>query len=78
MTEFPIITKLGGDAAVYDLLRALSARPKTIAALRMWRTRGRIPGDISRDLMALADEAGIEYCADDFHPATTSHREDVA
>ena len=71
MMDFPIIEKLGGRVAVFDALHSRNGHPATVDALRMWRARGQIPGDATRDLMALAEELGIRYSASDFIVAAT-------
>jgi hypothetical protein len=65
MRTFQIIHKLGGVGPVFERLQALGLI-KTRDALRMWRSRGAIPGDAQVALMRLAEEAGVAYTADDF------------
>ena len=82
MSEFPIITKLGGRDAVLALLLAKGRKRKaqndkgpalSAAAMRMWRQRGQMPSDVITLLMEIADESGLAYSADDFtYPATTA------
>ena len=69
MSEFPIITKLGGREVVFEKLRA-GGGPTTKDAIRMWSARGTIPGDACRELMALVDADDIEYSAADFQLPT--------
>lgn len=74
--RFPIIEKLGGEAAVFEHLRDCGL-VRTKDALRMWRAaeRGVIPGDAARELMRWAEERVIEYAASDFdlQPGATSN-----
>lgn len=67
MKTFPIIEKLGGIGPVFDRLSA-KGHLKTRRAIGMWaRTdRAGIPGEATRELMAMADELGISYTAADF------------
>lgn len=63
--EFPIIEKLGGRTAVFELLRDRGII-ETEAALRMQTTRGSMSADTLRALMAYAEERGVAYFASDF------------
>lgn len=60
---FPIIEKLGGVQAAFELLQP---GLKTAEAIYMWRRRKSIPGDAMRILMAAAEKRGIPYTANDF------------
>ncbi len=67
MSDFPIIDKLGGRQAVFEYLRKQAPDEiKTVDALRMWSSRGQIPGWAQPLLMAAADDARIRYTAADF------------
>lgn len=61
--HFPIIKKLGGVRATFEILRPLL---KTDEAIRMWRKRGSIPGEAMRRMMAAAEKKRIRYSAADF------------
>lgn len=66
MRDFPIIGKLGGRDAVFRRLQSRGGQPKTVDTLRMWRARGRIPGEFVQALMTFAEEDGVTYQASDF------------
>ena len=78
MIEFPIVTKLGGRKAVFGRLKARGVI-STERAIGMWSadSRGRIPGDAARELMAWADEMAIPYSADDFRPSSDVPSQDT-
>jgi hypothetical protein len=63
--DFPILSKLGGQDAVHA---ELTKRGHIIGrdAIRMWRQRGRIPGDAATALMAIAEEMSVGYSSQDF------------
>lgn len=68
ITEFPIITNLGGREAVQGKFVAHGV-DVTLDAMRMWTVRKSIPGDAMRLLMAIAEEEEAEYSAADFELA---------
>lgn len=67
MTQFPIIEKLGGRAVVFEYLKDRGYL-KTKGAISMWHHPERevIPGDVTRELMELAERKRIAYRARDF------------
>ena len=67
MQSFPIIEKLGGREAVFDLLKGQpEVKVNSLDTIRMWIQRGSIPGSAQRALMAAADEQRLPYSAQDF------------
>lgn len=62
----PILEKLGGRLAVFEKLRARQCDVETVDALRMWESRGVIPGKYVPEVMAIAEEDGVSYEASDF------------
>jgi hypothetical protein len=64
MNTFPIITKLGGIEAVYELLSDKISSSDTI---RMWQSRSQIPSWAMRRLMEICEKRDIPYRAIDFY-----------
>ena len=64
-SEFPIVIKLGGRESVTEKLRR-RGHELGDDALRMWVTRGRIPGDALPMLMEIAEAERVAYCSQDF------------
>jgi len=60
MKTFPIITKLGGVEAVYNLLDDHISSADTI---RMWQSRSQIPSWAMRRLMEICEQRGVTYKA---------------
>ena len=71
---FQIIEYLGGKDVVTQKLSKPSGQSYTPKALDKCYDRKSLPGHVMRQLMQLADEAGIDYTADDFnfHEASVS------
>jgi hypothetical protein len=67
-SEFPILTKLGGDEEVTRKLVSLG-HPIGKDAVRMWRQRQRIPGNAIPVLMSIAERERIKYRSSDFEAA---------
>ena len=70
MSEFQIISRLGGRKAVYEEIRA-DLRLTTLRAMGMWVRRKSLPGEAIVKLMALADARGLSYGPDDFRVIET-------
>lgn len=62
----PIIHKLGGRDVVFEKLRKRQCDVETVDALRMWESRGVIPGKYVPEVMAIAEKDGVSYEASDF------------
>jgi hypothetical protein len=73
MSTFSIIAKLGGRDALAEALVGCGT-PTTRDQVRMWETRGRIPGDAQVAIMRLAERAGIQFSASDFEPQAEPER----
>ena len=69
MTDFPIINKLGGRNAAFVKLGEAGDKRDTVGALRMWVSRGVIPGDAVVTLMEIAEAEDVSFASDDFRVA---------
>ncbi len=60
---FPIYDKLGGKAAVREIVsrRRQSDKALSLSTMRMWKRKGRIPGNICQLLQAECQERSIWF-----------------
>lgn len=72
MRTFQIIEKLGGRKAVSELL-STKKKPVSKDVIRMWCTRGTVPGNSVRVMMKVAEKRGIEIVAKDLDPITVKY-----
>lgn len=69
----PILHKLGGRDVVFEKLRALNCDVATVDALRMWESRGVIPGKYVPSIMEIAQTEGVDFDSVDFQETHISH-----
>jgi len=75
---FPIFDKMGGQEAALDIIAAArsgwkSARPSG-HAVKYWRHRRQLPGDVTKILWQACVERGIECSPDDFRLQRPANR----
>lgn len=78
---FPIYEKLGGKAAVREIVsrRRQSDKMLSLSTMRMWKRKGRIPGNICQLLQAECQERNIWFSVpSDFETTTGDSLRDVS
>lgn len=64
----PIIEKLGGRSAICEELQKKLDKPITKDVVRMWQSRGSLPGYAAIALVEMAKQNGIEFDPRDYTP----------